>query len=113
MVELLISFIVLVLILTWGLLPVRSRRENSEEVLPFAASPPHRGSTGIALLVVGPLLMIAGFLVIVWPEAASECHGSPVCGIGAIGKFVHLVVGSGLMIGGLSVLIVGAFRSSR
>ena len=41
-------------------------------------------------------------------NAPSDCHGSPVCGLDAIGRFVDLVGGVAVGVLGLIVLAVGA-----
>lgn len=113
MFESFVGFIVLTVAAICGLFPRTPPRAAIGQVLPFAPAPPARESNGVALLVAGPLVMIAGLLVIALPASSSDCHGSPVCGIDAVGKLVQLLVGGVLMIAGLLVLIVGAFRSGR
>ena len=54
-------------------------------------SRPRRTTAMKIVLAIGPLLMLAGLLVFVWPSAPSDCHGSPVCaldGLAALGKVV-------------------------
>lgn len=113
------GLLVLVLVSVWAMLASRERpvpRAVAVRVSP--ADRPRRSVWELPLWLAGPAVMLAGLLVIVWPAPPSDCHGSPVCGLDAIGVFAGLVVGGGLIIVGLFVLlvasiIVGALRSRR
>jgi hypothetical protein len=56
---------------------------------------PHPGRTLVKRLLcaIGPLAILAGILVIAWPSAPSDCHGSPVCALDAFAELGKLLAG--------------------
>ena len=68
---------------------------------PSQVSRPGRRTAMTIVLAIGPLLMLAGLLVFVWPSAPSDCHGSPVCALDGLAVVGKLMVGGFLGFVGL------------
>ena len=81
---------------------------------PVPQAPPRRRRTGVQRFVVmlGPLAMLAGLLVIVWPQAPSDCHGSPVCALDAFAVIGKLFMGGLLGMFGLMWFLIAAAATS-
>ena len=60
----------------------------------------------------GIIMMIAGLVVAAWPSAASDCHGSPVCGLDALAELAKLLVGGALAVAGMLALAIGGIVSA-
>lgn len=75
-------------------------------------SRPRRTTAMKIVLAIGPLLMLAGLLVFIWPEAPSDCHGSPVCALDAFAVIGKVVFGSFLGFVGLLWTCAAAAASS-
>jgi hypothetical protein len=85
------------------------------ERTPVAVPPrPRRRRTPLQRIVVllGPLTMLAGLLVIVWPQAPSDCHGSPVCALDAFEGIGKLFIGGLLGMLGLAWFLIAAAATS-
>jgi hypothetical protein len=67
---------------------------------------PRRSPVQLVLVAIGPLTMLAGLLMILWPQAPSDCHGSPVCALDAFDELGKLILGAGMILGGLAWLAI-------
>jgi hypothetical protein len=61
----------------------------------------------------GAVALAGAFAMFADMDAPSDCHGSPVCGLDAIGRFVDLIGGVAFGVLGLIVLAVGAGLHKR
>jgi len=75
-------------------------------------SRPRRTTVARIIVAIGPLLMFAGLLVILWPEAPSDCHGSPVCALDGLAALGKLMFGGFLGFVGLMWMCVAAVAST-
>jgi hypothetical protein len=104
-----IGLLLFVVVSAYAVLPARRRREQGAAVLPFVpAAPRCCVRWALPFMLVGPALMVAGLLVIVWPASpsSSDCHGSPVCGVEGLDPLGKLIGGGALIIIGVFVLLV-------
>ena len=64
--------------------------------------------------VLGIGWLVAAFVVLVWPEAASDCHGSPVCGLDGLAEVFKLFLAAVLAgIGALWLVMVAVAQLKR
>ena len=64
--------------------------------------------------VLGIGWLVAAFVVVVWPEAASDCHGSPVCGLDGFAVLFKLFFAAVLaFIGALWLVAVAVAQQQR
>jgi hypothetical protein len=81
--------------------------ETNVAEVPQVSRPSRR--TAITIVrAIGPLLMLAALLVFVWPQAPSDCHGSPVCALDAFAVLGKLMFAGFLGFVGLMWTIVAA-----
>jgi hypothetical protein len=75
-------------------------------------SRPRRTTVARIIVAIGPLLMLAGLLVILWPEAPSDCHGGPECSLDGLAMLGKLIMGGGLGLAGLMWLSIAMAATS-
>jgi len=82
--------------------------ESLDGPAPSQVSRPGRTPLRWLLVAIGPLMILAGLLVILWPQAPSDCHGSPVCALDGFAVIGQWFMGGLVMACGLVWFLIAA-----